>query len=97
MNERDAVLNTILRRLEPLFEKAKNDKLWFYCSYQSLWFSPAELRREHENGKFIWGAENWKLRDPQERIAQYSQQKVDLENRAQEFAERVGEMENSSS
>jgi hypothetical protein len=57
-----------LKELEPLFERAEKEKLWFYSSYQGLWFSPKELKEEHENGKFIWGAGNWQLLDPQTEI-----------------------------
>ena len=33
-----------------------------------MWFSPKELKEEQKNGKLLWGAVNWKLRDPQELI-----------------------------
>lgn len=57
----------VAAELEPLFVKAENEDLHFYSPYRQLWFSPAELRKEHLNGNFIWGAENWELRDPSER------------------------------
>ena len=58
----------VLKTLEPLFEKAQKEGLWFFGNYQSLWFSPAELRTKHQEGKFIWGAVNWILRNPNEYI-----------------------------
>lgn len=54
----------ILKSLEPLFEKAERDGLWFFCHYQAMWFSPRELRKEHANGRLAWGPVNWVLRDP---------------------------------
>lgn len=59
---------SILTLLEPLFERAEREGLWFYCSYQSLWFSPAQLRAAHKDGRFIWGPMNWQLRVPRERV-----------------------------
>lgn len=54
--------------MEELFQKAEREGLWFFCSYQQLWFSPSELRKAQSEGRFRWGAENWKLRDPQEAV-----------------------------
>tara|TARA_Y100000034_G_scaffold104205_1_gene130555 strand:- start:66 stop:512 length:447 start_codon:yes stop_codon:yes gene_type:complete len=58
--------NEILLALEPMFKKAKEDGLWFFCQYQQIWQSPAELRANHAKGAFIWGPDSWRLRDPQE-------------------------------
>tara|TARA_Y100000310_G_scaffold83131_1_gene79812 strand:+ start:4012 stop:4296 length:285 start_codon:yes stop_codon:yes gene_type:complete len=60
----------IRQSLDPLFRQARAEGLWFFCSYQQLWFSPDELAAEHENGKFLWGPVNWHLRDPAEREQQ---------------------------
>lgn len=61
--------NDIVKGLEPLFERADKEGLWFYCSYQNLWFSPEELRKEQANGRFRWGYPNWDLRDPADEVA----------------------------
>lgn len=63
-NDRDEILSG----LEPLFAKAKAEGLWFHCGYQDLWFSPKRLREQHKRGNFIWGAVNWRLVDPKERL-----------------------------
>lgn len=60
---------SILKQLEPLFEKAKKLDFWFYTPYHQMWFSPEALREEHKNGRFIWGPPNWQLRDPWEQVA----------------------------
>ena len=54
--------------LEEMYERAKEGKLWFYSTYQSLWFSPERLAEENENGSFRWGPCNWILRDPNEQV-----------------------------
>jgi hypothetical protein len=59
---------SILQSLEPLFTKAEREGLWFFCTYHDLWFSPAELRAAHKQGKFLWGPVNWHLRPPSELI-----------------------------
>jgi len=61
----------ILDGLKPMFKKARKEGLWFSCNYQSLWFSPNELEKAHKQGRFAWGAVNWELRDPKERLARY--------------------------
>lgn len=54
--------------MEPLLREAERKGLWLYCGYQNLWFSPQELRKAQDNGEFLWGVRNWKLRDPAEYI-----------------------------
>ena len=56
--------------LAPLIEQARAEGLWLWCHYQDLWFSPDELQAQNAKGKFLWGAVNWMLRDPQERVKQ---------------------------
>lgn len=79
MNTNSAVKTaraSILENLAPLFQKAEREGLWFYCSYQQLWFTPAELREQHKKGRFIWGPVNWQLRMPRERLEE-AQRKAD--------------------
>lgn len=70
----------IRAELAPMFERAEAERLWFWCSYQDIWLSPAELRAEQDQGRLIWGAVNWKLRDPAEMIAE-RQARVDAAQR----------------
>ncbi len=58
----------IYEPLRWMFEKARRDGLWFFSSYQRMWFSPSELERHQRNGRFRWGPVNWVLKNPQERI-----------------------------
>lgn len=61
-------IQSILDELEPLFEKAVKENLWFHCNYQDLWYSPAYLRQCHKEGRFIWGTVNWELLDPRKQL-----------------------------
>ncbi|QDX94351.1 hypothetical protein EEL30_19930 [Brevibacillus laterosporus] len=60
----------IVASLQSLFDQAEKKGLWFYSSYHDIWLSPSKLRQEQENGKFLWGAVNWQLRDPLERVVE---------------------------
>lgn len=78
----------ILKDLEPLYEKAEQEGLWFYCSYQQLWFSPKELRDEQKNGKFVWGVPNWQLRNPNERLTELERLRNNIDNQIYDFKSR---------
>ncbi len=54
----------IMRQLKPLIQQARNEGSWLHCTYQDLWFTPDELERNNQVGKFLWGPVNWTLRDP---------------------------------
>lgn len=58
----------ILEELKPLFIEARKNKLWFYCKYLNIWFSPDEAEKKHKEGKFIFSAVNWELRDPMKEL-----------------------------
>ena len=79
----------ILKTLEPLFEQAEKEGLWFYSTYQDLWFTPKELRSNQANGTFVWGVVNWKLRKPQEKIDSLESLKLNIENQIREFKEKI--------
>lgn len=79
----------ILRSLEPLFAEAQQTGKWFYCNYQGLWFSPAELKTEHGRGKFVWGVENWTLRDPKERLDELEVAIMKATNERHHFMNRM--------
>lgn len=79
----------ILQGLEPLFEEARRDGKWFWCRYQDLWFSPDELADRHANGKFIWGAVNWVLRDPQEQVDEADRRAAAAQAEADRIRQRI--------
>ena len=75
----------ILASLEPLFQEAERTGKWFYSNYQGLWFSPEQLREHHKNGRFIWGAVNWTLRDPKEKLIELLDHKETIEREIEQF------------
>jgi hypothetical protein len=62
--------NNTVDTLAPLIEQARAERKWLWCYYQDIWFSPDQLAEQNANGKFLWSPINWKLRDPQERVAE---------------------------
>jgi hypothetical protein len=39
-------------------------------SGRRYWYSPDQLAAENAKGRFLWGANNWQLRDPEEYVEQ---------------------------
>jgi len=68
MSNEQAEREKIIEGLQPLFKEAEKKGLWFHCHYQDLLFSPAELRQAQSEGRFLWGAVNWTLVKPEERL-----------------------------
>ena len=55
-------------KLTALIDCAEAERKWLFLRYQALWVAPDELRVLNAQGRYGWGAENWELRDPQERV-----------------------------
>jgi hypothetical protein len=71
-------------------ERAKAENLWFFCHYQQLWFSPAELEEAWADGRFRWGTCNWTLRQPSERLTEMEREAEEAERARQRFVQRMG-------
>ena len=54
---------SVIESMEPLLREAEENGKWLYCHYQSMEFTPKELRTHMANGQFRWGLVNWKLID----------------------------------
>lgn len=76
--------------LQPLFDKARREGLWFFSPYADSWFSPDALEKEQANGRFRWGAVNWQLRDPREEVAALRRRAARLLKDAEEMERRIG-------
>lgn len=81
----------ILKTLEPLFARARAERLWFYCSYQALNFSPSELTELQSKGRFCWGSVNWELIDPRELLKDVAKVTRDAENYNISILARIGD------
>lgn len=75
--------------MQPLFEKAIREGLWFYAVYQALWFSPEELETANNNGKYLWGPFNWQLRNPQQKMEELENQKENIDRQIHDLTERI--------
>lgn len=89
MSEPSVIRREIEAALEPLFERAEREGLWFYSLYQGLWFSPKELRAEQAKGRFWWGAVNWELRDPAEEVVRLKANRDKQWAELQKFEARI--------
>lgn len=86
MSEREKTL----AELKPLIQRARDEGKWLWCRYQDLWFSPDQLEAANEKGRFIWGAANWQLRDPQERLGEAKQTALKAHERVATIAAEIG-------
>lgn len=75
--------------LGALFDEARASGKWFWCRYQDLWFAPDDLEARQRNGTFRWGAVNWELRDPREKIAEARKRANDAVAEAELVAAQV--------
>lgn len=79
----------ILKELEPLFAKAEKEGLWFYSSYQQMWFTLKELRKSHNEGRFVWGVSNWQLRSPYEKLEELQTLKRNIEKQIEDVKSKI--------
>jgi hypothetical protein len=79
-----------MQALSALIDKAEAEGKWLFCSYQQLWFSPAELRAHNANDRFCWGVPNWQLRDPGERLAEADRAVADAKRQRDAIAAGLG-------
>lgn len=54
----------ILEGLYELIKEAKKQHKVIRCAHDNLIFTPSELEREIELGRFVWAAENFELVNP---------------------------------
>ncbi len=89
MMEDAEIKERVLKALEPMFKEAEENGLWFHSQYQDLWFSPASLAKAQAEGRFIWGAVNWDLRDPKEKLAALRREAEASKKAVEEFEKRI--------
>lgn len=89
MLSQDKQIKTDIFDLQPLFDKAVKEGLWFHSSYQDLWFSPSELHKEQQAGRFRWGSVNWTLRHPHERMSELLRRLREAEDAVAQFRRRI--------
>lgn len=75
--------------LAALMKRAQEEHLWFWTRYQDLWFSPSELRNHWDRGQFRWGAVNWELRDPAERLMELDEKQNTIQQERAQVIQRI--------
>lgn len=85
----DPEIQEMMEGLILMFIQAIEEKKWFYSPYQGVWFHPKELLTLWNEGKFLWGAINWKLRHPQERIDELKNKILGLAEQINDIKERI--------
>lgn len=83
------ILMSLTKDMQPLFERARKEKLWFYTPYQGIWFSPRELAIAQAEGRFMWSAQNWQLANPVEHLEQLDRERARAESVYEQFRERL--------
>jgi len=91
--ELDRLKNTVKAELEALCAQARAEKKWLFCSYQEIWFSPDELQEQNAKGKFLWGAKNWTLLDPYEKVNRLKVAAVFAQRELDEFRYKIDKWE----
>jgi hypothetical protein len=79
----------IMEELRPMFKEAIETNKWFYTNYQNLWFTPYELVKEQNDGRFRWGKAHWSLRDPYEALDQIEMRIQAVRKEYESFSKRI--------
>ena len=59
----------VIKSLKPLFDMAKEKKLFFRSVYRNTIMSPRQLQQAQSDGNCLWPASHWSLIDPKEYIS----------------------------
>jgi len=54
--------------LRDMVAEAKTKDCLIYCHYQGIWWTPKEFEAQLDMKKFLWGIENFKLRNKEDKI-----------------------------
>ena len=63
ISSKDEIIN-YLKLLEPLIDKASNEKLLFYDEFFKIWFTPNGIIDYYNNIEYIMCKTKWILRNP---------------------------------
>ena len=66
----DMSVEYVKEQLKDLISRARAEGKWIHCFYQDLWFSPDKFEKAIGEERFIWGLENFELRNPKDRSNQ---------------------------
>lgn len=80
--------------LQPLFEKAEADGLWFFHESGEagqVWCSPEYLRLKQAQGEYVWAPEHWELRSPLGYMKSLRTRAEAIVKEHNDLAERLGQ------
>lgn len=89
---KDIQAQAIMMSLEPLYQKAEEEGLWFYHESKEsgeIWASPSYLRHMQGKGRMVWSPEHWELRNPMGYLRRIHRQASDLIDEYNEMAEHM--------
>lgn len=82
----------IVMSLQPFFERAEAESLWFYSDSNEsgeIWASPKYLRLMQSEGRLLLSPEHWELRNPMDYMKSLHSQAEELIGEYNELAERL--------
>lgn len=78
-----------LASLEPMFEEAIKQGLWFRLKYQGVTMSPLELIEAQKDGRYLCNSTNWVLVDPVDLLKSLEGDKRETDRRIADVQERM--------
>ena len=82
----------IIMSLEPLFERAESEGLWFFHESEEngeIWASPGFLHEQQSDGRLVLSPEHWELRSPIDYMASIHLKASQLIDEYNQMAERL--------
>lgn len=82
----------IIMSLNPMFERAESEGLWFYHDSDEvpeLWASVEYLQYMQSKGRLVWSPEHWELRDPIEYLRKLHRDVVKKVNEYNDLAKSM--------
>ena len=93
---KESIRKEIVDGLAPMFKEAREKGLWFHGTYHDLWFTPDELEQRQSEGQSLWGAVNWKLRNPNERLQQLGKSAKSAAQQYNDFQTKLARIRSDS-
>lgn len=82
----------IVMSLQPFFERAAAENLWFYHDSNEsgeIWASPEYLKLMQSKGRLLWSPEHWELRNPMGYMRSLHRQAEEIIEEYNEMASRL--------
>lgn len=77
------------RECQELIEQAKRERKWIYILDFDIWVTPEELEALQAEGKYRWDVGCFKIRSPEEGLADLETDSMILMERIKTFTQKV--------